>query len=86
MKCECGGDIGEELFVLCNRCGWKTALPPVRSEQLLASRALARLAIATAMTKAVATYATDGKDAARDFIRDRCRSLVDELIPKDANG
>jgi len=56
------------------------------STSLLASRAIARLAIATAMTKAVRIYATDGKDAARDFIRDRCRSLVDELIPKDANA
>lgn len=64
------------------RCDAPSGIP---STDLLASRAIARLAIASAMTKAVATYATDGKDAARDFIRDRCRSLVDELIPKNAN-
>lgn len=30
MKCECGGEMGTELFALCNRCGWKqmAEIPP----------------------------------------------------------
>lgn len=66
----------------CKQCDAPSGIP---STDLLAHRAIARLAIATAMTKAVEVYAQDGKDAASEFIRDRCRSLVDELIPKDAN-
>ena len=73
---------GVPLICDCKQCDAPSGIP---STDLLASRAIARLAIATAMTKAVGIYATDGKEAARDFIKDRCRSLTDELIPKDAN-
>ena len=62
------------------------ARPDVGCTELLASRALARMAIASAMTQAIGCYVTKGKDAAREFIKERGRSLVDELFPLDANS
>ena len=71
---------------MCKPVDEPKELPDAGCAELLAARALARMAIASAMTQAIGCYVTKGKDAAREFIKERGRSLVDELFPIDANA
>ena len=48
---------------------------------VLGDRMTARVVIATAMLQAIRVYCTDGKVPAKQFARDKARSLVDELMP-----
>ena len=52
-----------------------------RGTMTTGERMTARVTIATAMLKAIRIYNTEGKIPAKQFVHDRARSMVDELMP-----